>query len=61
MNNQTGWINGWHYKSTLTYPDFLQAKEFEKSLRYSIDEQTKTLIANENDLADAHISTLREP
>lgn len=60
MINQAQWINGWYYKATLTYPQFIQLREYERSFRYSIDEQTKNLIANETDLAEAHISTLRE-
>ena len=60
MNDEARWINGWFYKASLTYPEFLQAKQFEKSLRYSIDEQTRTLVANERDLAEAHISAVQE-
>lgn len=60
MNDQARWINGWSSRASLTYPEFLQAKEFEKSYRYAIDEQTRALIANENDLAEAHIAVIRE-
>ena len=60
MNEQAQWINGWFCKASLTYPEYLQAKEFEKSYRYAIDEQTSALIANERDLAQANIAVLRE-
>ena len=44
----------------MAYPEFLQAKEFEKSCRYAIDEQTNSVIANERDLAEANIAVIRE-
>lgn len=61
MNNTAAkWTIGWNARSPLSYREFLQAKEFEKSIRYTIDNQTQEIVANETDLADQHLTTVRE-
>jgi len=42
---------GWYTKSNTSYGDYLQAKEFERSIRYAVDDQTKQLIASNEQLA----------
>jgi hypothetical protein len=42
---------GWFIKSNISYGDYLQGKEFERSIRYGINDQTKQLIASNEQLA----------
>lgn len=49
---------GWYIKSNISYGDYLQGKEFERSIRYGIDDQTKQLIASNEQLAREHYEAL---
>lgn len=50
MNNEsryTGWFSG----SKASYEEYLQGSEFERSVRYGLDEQTRQLIASNEQLS----------
>lgn len=49
---------GWYVKSNVSYGDYLQGKEFERSIRYGIDDQTKQLIASNEQLARENYEAL---
>jgi len=46
--------------SKVPYSDFLRAKQFERSIRYGIDNQTKQLITSNQQLAEHGIEVLSE-
>ena len=48
----------WVVKSNISYGDYLQGKEFERSIRYGIHDQTKQLIASNEQLARECYETL---
>lgn len=49
---------GWFHKSEISYDDYLQGKEFERSIRYGIEDQTKQLIASNEQLARENYEAL---
>ena len=50
----------WNGQSTISYHDFLQAKQFEGSIRYAIDTQTKDLVATNEQLRERGIEVIQE-
>ncbi|MGA7673687.1 MAG: hypothetical protein WCA78_01415 [Rhizomicrobium sp.] len=50
LPKEARYISDWSLNSGLTYREFLQAKEFETSLRFAIDEQTRKLIGSNEQL-----------
>lgn len=50
----------WSGQSRVSYHDFLQAKQFEGSVRYAIDNQTKGLVATNQQLHERGIEVLQE-
>ncbi len=55
-SHYTGWFN----KSHINYGDYLQGKEFERSIRYGINDQTKNIIASNEQLAREHYKVLEQ-
>lgn len=45
-------VQDWSGRSPITYEAFLQAKQFERSIRYSVENQTKELIASNQELME---------
>jgi tetratricopeptide (TPR) repeat protein len=56
--NEARYYRDWSGHSDLPYATFLQAKQFEKSIRYAIDQQTLDLIASQEQLSRAGISVI---
>lgn len=50
----------WSGQSKISYHDFLQAKQFEGSIRYAIHSQTKDLVATNQQLQERGIDVLQE-
>ncbi len=50
MNN-TSRYTGWYSNSGISYGDYLQTQQFEQSIRYGIDDQTKQIIASNEQLS----------
>lgn len=44
----------------VSYPDYLQARQFENSIRYGISQQTKEIIASDQALARSNIAVLEQ-
>jgi tetratricopeptide (TPR) repeat protein len=57
MSTYLGFADFTHQQH-LIYPDYLQARQFEGSIRFGIREQTKALIATNAELAQAHYDIL---
>jgi tetratricopeptide (TPR) repeat protein len=58
--NEATYLYDWTRTSKLSYGDFLRAKQFERSIRYAIDNQTKELVATNRQLTDRGIEILTE-
>jgi tetratricopeptide (TPR) repeat protein len=58
--NEARLLIDWSGNSKFTYHEFLQAKEFERSYRYAVDDQTKSLIASNEELAARGISAMSQ-
>lgn len=56
--NRGSHYTGWYCESNISYGDYLQGNEFEKSIRYGINEQTKQLIASNEQLARENYKVL---
>lgn len=54
------YLYDWSNISRVPYSDFLRAKQFERSIRYGIDNQTKQLIASNQQLSERGIEVLSE-
>jgi len=54
------YLYDWSSTSRVPYSDFLRAKQFERSVRYGIDNQTKQLIATNQQLAERGIKVLSD-
>jgi hypothetical protein len=50
--NEARYQFDWTYTSKVSYGDFLRAKQFERSIRFAIDEQTRQIVASNEDLAE---------
>lgn len=53
-------IYDWRVQPVLSYHEFLQRREYERSIRFGIDEQTKQLVASNEQLSDRGISVLSQ-
>ena len=58
--NEATYLHDWTGTSKLSYGDFLRAKQFERSFRYAIDNQMKTLVATNEELSARGVSVLSE-
>lgn len=47
---EAAWLIDWTATATISYGDFLRAKQFEHSIRFAIDEQTKQLVGSNKQL-----------
>ena len=54
------YLYDWSHASRVPYSDFLRAQQFERSIRYGIDNQTKQLIASNQQLSERGIEVLSE-
>lgn len=51
---------GWFYKSHISYADYIQGRGFERSIRYGINEQSKQIIASNEQLARENYKVLEQ-
>jgi hypothetical protein len=56
--NEALHLYDWTYTSKLSWGDFRQAKQFERSIRFAIDEQTRQLVATDQELAERGFNVL---
>jgi tetratricopeptide (TPR) repeat protein len=55
-SHYTGWFNNSH----INYGDYIQGKEFERSIRYGINDQTKQIIASNEQLSRENYKVLEQ-
>lgn len=51
---------GWFHKSHINYGDYIQGREFERSIRYGINDQSKQIIASNEQLARENYKVLEQ-
>ncbi len=57
---EASYLYDWTHTSKMSYGDFLRAKQFERSIRFAIDSQTKELVATNQQLFERGIEVLSE-
>ena len=58
--NDARYLYDWTHTSKLSYGDFLRARQFERSVRFAIDDQARRLVATNTDLAERGFNIVAE-